>query len=577
MDEPNDLLNLIEKLRAPVAAAPDLASRVRVLLTFGGRLPLELGLGSLTPYQRALLDLVGGEREALDPSGARTFSHALGMTVYGRLVLCPRGGLGPLDRVFLGFDPGRGAEQEACRRASADPWTEAEARGADAWLAHVGQRGAANALARVRAAVDQTDPMLLYVRDWTYGTAPSLRPCLAPVGEAGPAARVRDLSRLPEPEAWDLPDRMLVAGMDLLLSAGFRGEEFNAQQFGPAAVERYFDRCAHAWEPPSGFTAPRPYGGAAWEKAESLAGLRARLASEWVFYREVNGLTLHKGVALFPRADLQPFTPATLPRGVAALLARQGVPAASASTLAELAQSWSRIALAGGETLGARKRGASGLNAFEELLVAALESVVEETASDFAMARGLRDLGAFLTALDEDRQEEVMSWGTSHYFCAVVPGSSLRTRAAAPVIPVPRALKAISARMAFNGWHYMPGHFDQARKPAGRHQFVPPRLPDRASWSDQRHAGHRAVRVRYSIRAPGPITAGGRAFPGFHDVRLMRCGGSPYELAELRRALAYVDLLGAFTQALLAHLAAGGPRLRVQAFTDEWYDGGGAA
>lgn len=564
--EPNDLVALIEAQRGPFEQEPDLAAQALRLLTFGGRLPVPLAEASLTPYQRRLLATVGMRVRATPAGMAAGSSHALGMTAYGRVVLARVTDLEPHDLVFGGFDVPEGVETRMRREADDDPETAAEDRHAARWQEEAGPEGTRQALERVRTALDQTDPMLLYVGEWTYGTARSLG-AAPPAPEQRATSAVRDLSHLPEPEGWDAGDRRLVAGLALLLAGGFRGEEFNGLQLGPAAVERYFDECARAWTSLAGADAATPYPATAMGKAAWLARRRAALAPHWVLHRNVNGLTLHKGVGLFPRCDVRPLSPRALPPRVEACIRRAGLDPEAAPSLAALTCDYVRAILAPGHAPGP-----GGLNGFEGLIRAAVESLVEETSSDFGMARGLRDLHAFVMALREDRCEEIMSWGTSHYFCAVVPGAQLRSGDRGPAVPVGRALKAISARMTFNGWHYVPGHFDPARKPPGRHQYVPPRLPDLAQWSDQRHTGHRAVRVRYSIRAPGPVTCLGKVFPGFHDVRLMRCAGEPYGLAELQRALAHLELLQHATQALLDHVAAGGPPLRVGAFTDAWYD-----
>jgi hypothetical protein len=97
-------------------------------------------------------------------------------------------------------------------------------------------------------------------------------------------------------------------------------------------------------------------------------------------------------------------------------------------------------------------------------------------------------------------------------------------------------------------------------------------MSDISAWSDQHHRGHIAAGVRFSIRSPGPITYKDKVFPGLYDLRLMRCEGEGYSLAELKRANEHTARLGVLYQALLDHVVATKRAFRVRAFTNQWYE-----
>src|SRR5204863_2203184 len=158
----------------------------------------------------------------------------------------------------------------------------------------------------------------------------------------------------------------------------------------------------------------------------------------------------------------------------------------------------------------------------EEMLLAVVGAAVRELHSDIGMTRCLRDLGQLVRVHDSDCCEDAMGWPQSEYFCAVTTSEELRARMADRPSALAAILKAISARMRYNGWHYMPGHFDLRRKPSDRHFYTPPSMSDMAAWSDQHHRGHVAAGVRYSIRSPGPLRYRDKVYAGFYDLRLMR-------------------------------------------------------
>jgi hypothetical protein len=126
--------------------------------------------------------------------------------------------------------------------------------------------------------------------------------------------------------------------------------------------------------------------------------------------------------------------------------------------------------------------------------------------------------------------------------------------------------------MRFNSWHYMPGHFARERCAADRHFYFPPALPDTAEWSDQRHRGHIAAEVRYSIRSPAPLLVEGKLYPGMLDLRLMRREGNPYTPSELKRAIAYTGLLQALYQAVLDVGVETGKGHAVVGFGNSWFE-----
>lgn len=575
--EPDGLEELLGSLQADVRDRRSLAAQADVVLTLGGRVPVERGRRGLTPHQRALLAAVGDDVRADDGScdadDAGGTLYELGATRFGRIVLgsVPAGPSGCIR--FGTFRVPASHRTAICARAEVVARDEDLLPAVDAWFAATSDADVAAAVRGIATALDRTDPVLIFVGDRSFGCGPEFErardehpsPWVAPAS----AGAFLALAKRPA-DAWHPTERILVHALHHLLRAGFRGEELNGVQATPAAVHAVLDAFGSEMARAGGAgDRPPDWPEQLDAKADAVARLRAGVVGRGMLFRVVDGLTLHKSQHVLDRPPAA-LAPQELPPPVQSILRRAGLEVGADRDLDAIARAF--VARALGAARGGPDARSDALHPVEELLLALAAGAADALRADIAMTRCVRDLGALAGILAADRGEVAMGWPTSEFFCAVAADRRLAHASRGPAVPLARALRAISTRMCFNSWHYLPGYFDPARIPPGRHMYVPPRMPDLSSWSDFRHAGHRAARVRYAIRAPGPVRVHGQQLDGLYDLRLMRCAGEPFGLDDLRLAVAYARVLGAVYQALADHAVTTGAAFRVTAFTDAWYD-----
>jgi hypothetical protein len=432
-------------------------------------------------------------------------------------------------------------------------------------LAELGDDAAQGQAARLAEALDHVDPIVVHFDDESLSNVPHDNNLLKSRG--GVDSEQFLLSRLPSMplSAWSAAARCFVYCFDLMTNAGFRGEEFNSQYLSPARLNAFFDRVIGNYvatlptlSPPTP-TAPLAH------KASFIKQARARLTEAHVPYRWVHGITLYKEQRFFPKTELRAIVPHQLPDAVQHLLREQGVSndhATCYELFRELVQACA--------TKPSRRL--LDLHPLEALVVLLVDAATEELASDIGMSRGLRRWSDLARVHDADAAEEANAWTQAAYFCAVLPARHLRKQGLAATRGFRNVLKAISARMRFNSWHYMPGHFERARCAADRHFYLPPAMSDTAEWSDQRHRGHIAAEVRYSIRAPAPLFYRGKRYPGMVDLRLMRRAGTPYTLTDLKRANEHLGVLQQLYQAVLDVTVEQGIDFSFDGYDNDWFE-----
>ncbi|WP_340681977.1 hypothetical protein LCL61_25040 [Amycolatopsis coloradensis] len=544
----------------------------RVAATLDGRIDEETGIAALSRQERGLLEemvrsgirLEGdGETEADDD---RTDDGWwLWLTATGRLAIRQRdadAGEGGY-RIGKGCWPTPESLATADRLARGAAWAErSEFDDLAAELAQEPPEAVVERLNSVSDALVHLAPVRIYVGDRTYsnlGSHSNLPGKSLAVG--APDSVLTELSRTGVAE-WRVEDAVFVACAAALLKSGtaVRLEEFNSRQLTPSALEAWLRRKTCSY---SGLeidnAAAMPTGGIL-GRLDDLAVQCAARRSESIrsgqqFYRYIQGVNLYKEERpLVPRVG-----PADLPAEVVGFLREE-------ASLDETADGTFRVpddlARALAEPAGDARFG----SAFEQLLHGLLGAVAEATDSDVTMARGPRCLDDL--ADGSDSPERVLRLTTNENYCCVVPSHRFRERFADDRASLIKALASYSARMRYNTWHYLPDSMGLGRHHPGRDDwFFAPSMPDITTWSDQHHTGHVMFGVRHAIRVPIGIHFDGSYRPGLYDLRLMRAEEPPFELVDLRAAVAVGQMLTTLHQAMAAH------RRRVTAFDNAWYRG----
>jgi hypothetical protein len=532
---------------------------VKVAVTLDSRLPVDVGWAALTVAEQALLTAAECCRAQLAPP--RNDADQLVLTRSGRLRVHrrdsgsdPEGHIlgsvawpavaAPIDRLWRLADEVQRAQQEELARALAAEPEDARR-----------QRLAAIGYALVHMA-----PVLFYVGGRVYSNLGELSNLPGKSLRAdAPESILRQLAD--DRGQWDPEDATFVACLAALIASGpaVRVEEFNGTQLVPDTVEAFLAERIAAYDGDQ----PDLVGLDRLTRLDRLAvrcaDLRKRLlAAGAVFYRSINGLNLHKREEILRT----PVSIADVPPAVCRFI-EDAARRADAEPLSIVDFDAARSAVA---AIVAGFPGATppaGFSSpFEAFLHDLLGVVAEVTAADVAMGRGPKFLGGLA---DATPAEEKLRLGTKEFYCCVAPRRSFATRFASDRATLVKVLAAYSARMRYNTWHYWPHAFGLHELGERDDWFFAPTMPDIAEWSDQRHTGHIMFGVRYAIRIPIGIHFGGDYRPGLYDLRLMRTSGPPFELSDLRAAIAVGRLLE------LLHQDMSSAGFVVSDFGNDWY------
>ncbi|GAA4003604.1 hypothetical protein GCM10022384_57770 [Streptomyces marokkonensis] len=571
--------------------AGDLRAAVEILLTLDGHVPADVQLRALSRHDEAALRALFGltwrdddQAAPLGPPSAaaetqdedtsrdeeRTFLGEIALSTSGRIVL--RGpSQAPLQRERVAGGTLRVPwsqqalhryRQELSRTAARQTEAVADCR---RWLAEQGAKGRDELLEQAKEAAQRTAPFVLYRGDDQYTNFRDRNTLTGKTLWPGhPDCALSSLHGVPL-DLWSDSDVELVVGLSLLIaSSGFgRVEEANGTQLTIDHVASMLEHIRGGYNEilPAPGVAPAASAQVTdlMALAENLCERRPEVGASAQLYREIHGALMHKIERVAgPFAGAAQETEVAICRDLRARLPFTG------TTLAELGDEIVRTPAwltAPHGDLG------TGL---ESLVHHAVTAVGSALRADFAMSRGIRSLPALITAMRDEQWEQICAWDITHYFCCVVPLPDAARHFGGSIAAVADTAWAMSSRMQYNSWHFVPGNLPRDRSVVARDHFVPPTIPDISLYSDQHHHGHVNNKVRFSIRSPQAVTVDGRQFNGFLDLRLLRCEGPAFTEQDLLAAHRVSRLVAAATTAA-AQLAAAGEHIEVTAFDSPWH------
>jgi hypothetical protein len=548
---------LLQHLRESIQPDWDLDQRVRYLVSYGGRYPVDQGLLSLSSLQKAALELLGTRSDfsaAQPPLGL-----TLGMKTYGRLAFGPFASAdeGDLGLGWLAMTEAEAAALRAAQSRHRAVFEESLAQ-ADFFWGALPRTELDRILDRVRESLDHVDPVLIYVEDRTYTLFGGHNNLLAE-RKTGRDHLFEAIQDRP-PADWRPEDRVFLFGLHLLREAGLRAEEFCGRQLLMSSLDALLKERLEGFRGALKSSEPLPEDLQA--KATLHRAWKQEMRGSHVICRRVHGLNFNKQEDFFPK-DQVPDVSQEAKKALEPLFQESGVDWKPNAGL-EAVRLWVSKVVSQPATDPCG-------HPLEQAIHRLVETATQSLNSDIGMSRSLRDFGQWAGVIDRQAADEACAWPTTEYFCCVVPSPDLKEALAGKGPLLATILNSISQRMDYNSWHYVPSHFDPAQVPQGRHFYYAPAMPDTAEWSSLHHAGHVLSTVLYSIRSPGPLTCRGREFPGFYDLRVMRQSGQPYSRDELKKAVAFSRVLGLFYQALMDEVSAGRASFRVQGFHKAWY------
>lgn len=555
---------------------------VETVLTLGGHVPREVSLRALATRAACAVQALWGARWGAGPGdggqrcrppvadGPVAFAGEIGLGTDGRLrirtpddpplataslVAAPRPVAWPADALARYT-----AALAVARERTA--WELLDCR---SWLDCHADDDRDALLERLREATLRTAPVVLYQEGQPYTNFRDRNTIVGKTLWPGhPDCVFSRLKGMPV-HLWCDEDVLLVVCLSLLVRSGGAGriEEVNGTELNLDNVAHVLDRIRRDYDavgagPPIGPGVTVTVA-ALHELAGRLAEARDRVARERQLYREIHGVLLNKveRVAARPGADVERRERALVDR----LLHRLPVVGRSLDHIG------TTIGVAPGWLTRPHGEFGTGL---ESLVFEAATAATEVFGADFAMSRGMRDLTALVEAMQNGDWATIVGWELPEYFCCVVPSAEAERHFPGGVTQVADVAWAMSSRMQYNSWHFVPGNLSQAAARSRRDYFIPPAMPDIAYFSDQHHHGHVTARVRFTVRSPQAVEILGRTFKGFVDVRLLRCDGEPFVEADLL-AVHRLSRLVARATGRVAELAVAGVPARITAFDSRWH------
>lgn len=535
------------------AAAPDAAAVLDSLLSMDGTIPVEQGLGSLTRESRALVSLVGSlpcsveiGDSGIDASGIR-----IGVDPNGRtfLVALPADAE-PVARIRTSTDAAARTMADAVERWKTErDAAEAERTHLRDWLAARSRDEVDRQIGLVEHVLRHMAPLKVYVGDSCFtslgkGNLPGRSV------DVGDEANVLRRLRSEPMDQWTSEEVAFISICWILMASGpqSRLEEANGLcldlRWLCAFLAERAARYGLNGRPPQDFRDID----ALLDFGRRLSDHRGRMVLEGrIFYREIQGVNLNKEEKLLPCASDHN------------LLAGLGHSWSQWPELPPTTKSMGQQAAERVRDASTDKRAAVRAETLRDMLL----DIVEATSSDIAMARGPRDL----FFVEDQEARNPLSLSTNDFYCCVVPSADFTDRHFGQEPALDRILGAYSARMRFNGWHYLPHVLDLT----GRERddwFFAPTMPDLTHNSEWHHTGHVKFGVRYAIRVPLRAALGGREFSGLYDLRLMRAVGDPFTATDLEAAVAFGQVLRAFHEEMYTLC-----RDKVAEFDNAWFRG----
>ncbi|WP_442604273.1 hypothetical protein [Paenibacillus sp. KN14-4R] len=569
-----DFKQLVKQLGEMVASLTTFEERVHAIVSFQYRSSEQEGLRSLTIWQNAALQVLRDCDAWIPFEQMRSDGHDLylfvGMKVYGRIIMDTK-----LDRdeddVIFGYVPIMLSQLSSIELLSSSRLVQydEEIKQIDSFLSTTSADEHLEMIEKVRYMTNYTDPVLIYVEDQTY-TRFSKHNNLVEETRDEEVLLFARLRTIPW-TAWTDHEKVFIYCMYHLQQAGCRGEEFNGRQLNVGELTQYLEerrmQLSAKFDSNAEILAYTPI--TLLDKARWIGRLKAAVREDYVIYRQVNGLNFGKTEHLFPREEGS-LDIHSLPDALVNDMERIcGAPLTSYDPhgLYELFADWLNQILPDMTTSVSSDEYGAKLDPIENMVHTVVQYAVETIGADIGMSRGLREWFNLKMIHDDQLFVEACDWPVTDYYCCVVPSSKMQSKLADHGPLLQTILTAISKRMEYNSWHYMPGHFPIE----SRHFYIPPAMPDMTEWSNLHHSGHVLANVLYAIRSPGEIRYADHTYNGMMDIRLMRQTGDPFTLDDLKAAVQFTQVLKIFNQALMDVTAARQAPYRVMAFTKDWY------
>ncbi|MFK0522303.1 hypothetical protein ACINKY_08825 [Paenibacillus illinoisensis] len=560
------LIMEIEKETQNVTSLKDI---INTIISFNNRFPNELGLLSLDMFQQSIYK--EAEHIQVEPKDSlielSKGHYVVGMKPYGRIILEKYENKNENDCIF-GFFKLTPVEEKLIFEVYQTlliKETMLREEMEKTW-ASLSQDKHQMLFSNVKNMISHIDPITIYLDQQTFSLFGKHNNLLEE-RKSGSNHLFTTNERFDETK-YNETERVFIYAMNLLKEAGCRSEEFNGLQLNLSNLNDYFDERLGYYNTfvLNNMENEEIGNNNLASKASRLKYLKQLINDDYQICRHINGLNFNKREFLYSKTalDNEGIKTFHLIKELVLSRAENKEKFDHINSAYDLFYAWlqSDIEVKNGD-----------LSNYEELLNAIVALATEHLNADIGMSRGIRNFSKIKEiTTGKISATEASEWPVTEFYCCVVPSEKMKNIFRGnPKNILFTIVNAISQRMDYNSWHYMPGHFEPASVPKDRDYYLPPRMPDTAEWSNLHHAGHVLANVLYSIRSPKEIVFQGKTFYGLCDLRVMRQDGEPFTEEVLATAIGFTDHIRALNQALLDYQSKENLELCIKGFNKPWY------
>ncbi|MBA8760103.1 hypothetical protein GWK87_07335 [Staphylococcus schleiferi subsp. coagulans] len=546
---------LLEETHAKVTQLEQPLEVIDTMLTLDGKIPLEIARQSLNFEQWAIYQhlvhakCVFTDEQSINPKQVISF----GMSAYGRLHLGPsfNDDYTKVWGYFLLTPEAMTEIEKLTTHLHREELLRYQSEVVP-FFRHIEPQDVLQVIDAIKEKVDFMAPVLLYYNGHTYTTFYHYNNLLKSL-EGDTAHFLLDDLAKKNKDAWTRDERIFIFNLYTLLQSGppARGEEVNGVHFSLHYLSRYLDGKLAIYHGMTD-TPSKPVPKSLLAKARLICQLREKVAENYVIYRKINGLNLHKQEQFLNQQKVGLYHDEAMENELAQILRMTPEETHQDAFINYIAQH-------------------PDITVIQTLLEKMLGYAIRATDSDVGMTRGFRQPWLYNDALKHHQLETIFEWKQQFYFCCAIPSDKMKQAFLNQGQKLAGILTAISKRMEYNSWHYTPGNFLNERHRIQRHYYFPPVMSDITEWSNQHHQGHVFANVKHAIRCPGTILCPPYTLNAYYDLRLMKTSGVMYSEIDLMKALYYKEIVGALYQAWFDYCREYQSQLDMTAYDRKWY------
>lgn len=432
-----------------------------------------------------------------------------------------------------------------------------EIESANAYLEKIGSKGRLQLVKEIRYFFEHMAPVTVFIKQTIFSNFYNFNN-LHPKKEKRTGDFLFERLNTYDYLQWEQEEKLFIYCMKALIISGIqtRLEEVNRQQISIQSINDFFNKkflyyqnfvtkSSIEWETLGLF-----------EKASFLNVIFSDIKENYLIYREINGLSLQKKEIILKDS--------------------------------KVTEESNRIKISFDEMINRMVQNPSNsednlryllrqdvmnneCSKYQKIVDYILESVAKDTDTDVSFCRFYTNIGDLIDLVKNEKYLSIVDKNSQEYSCYIYPNKKLRKMM--PRKMLANMASAISSRMIYNSWHYIPGNFvNENIDLSKREYYFPPIIPDITIHDKYHHIGHVKLSVNNCIRSPAHLYIHGKRMNALMDIRLLRMGDKIYSTKDLELATVYTKLLANVMQILIDIVHEQEKDFSITKYTKQWYE-----